>query len=177
MKGGVFMAKYKALDIARYIINYTIEKDNPISNLQLQKIIYYVQAAFLIETGDVAFDEKILNWSYGPVVEEVYREYRTYGYLPISNKQEKYTNVFYDSNDGKVKIRYKTFKESQFMESHKKIINKIIDTYMYTDAFDLVEKTHQEDPWRKSNQNDVIPPESIKEYYKKHNNKLYDKKL
>lgn len=40
---------YKVLDICRHIINYSNEKDYGISNLKLQKVLYFVQAYFLIQ--------------------------------------------------------------------------------------------------------------------------------
>jgi uncharacterized phage-associated protein len=43
---------------------------HPISNLQLQKILYYIQKTFL-ENGMVAFDDEIEAWKFGPVVPAV----------------------------------------------------------------------------------------------------------
>ena len=43
-----------------------------IKNLKLQKLLYYVQAYALLIFERKAFNEKIIAWSYGPVVEEVY---------------------------------------------------------------------------------------------------------
>ena len=48
-----------ACDISRYIINYSNKKDYGISNLKLQKILYFVQAYFLItEPYTACFNEK-----------------------------------------------------------------------------------------------------------------------
>ena len=41
---------YNALDVSRYIINYSNDKNYGISNLKLQKILYFVQAYFLTST-------------------------------------------------------------------------------------------------------------------------------
>ena len=38
----------RILDVARYIINYSNEKNYGISNLKLQKLLYFVQAFFLV---------------------------------------------------------------------------------------------------------------------------------
>lgn len=168
------MTKYKALDIARYIINYAISKEHPISNLQLQKIIYYVQAAFLVEFECGAFEEKVMNWTYGPVVEEVYREYRTYGYLAIDKRQDKYNSIIYDNKDCEIKVIEETFDESMIIKEHKDIINKVVESYMSMDAIDLVEKTHKEDPWLKTRQNETIAEKDIRDYYKLYNYKLYN---
>lgn len=36
----------KAIEISKYIVNYANEKGLDITNLKLQKLLYYVQAAF-----------------------------------------------------------------------------------------------------------------------------------
>lgn len=72
---------YDVLDISRYIINYSNDKDYGVSNLKLQKILYFVQAYFLINIPDshVCFKERIEAWNFGPVVPKAYREYKQYG--------------------------------------------------------------------------------------------------
>ena len=34
---------YRAIDIASYIVDYCIRKDKPITNLQLQQVLYLLQ--------------------------------------------------------------------------------------------------------------------------------------
>ena len=38
---------YNVLDVCRFIINHCDEKDYSLSNLKLQKILYFIQAYFL----------------------------------------------------------------------------------------------------------------------------------
>ena len=40
---------YKVLDVCKYVIDYSNEKEYGISNLKLQKILYFIQAYFLIK--------------------------------------------------------------------------------------------------------------------------------
>lgn len=40
---------YDVLEICRHVINYSNEKDYGISNLKLQKMLYLIQAYFLID--------------------------------------------------------------------------------------------------------------------------------
>ncbi|WP_275442883.1 Panacea domain-containing protein [Petralouisia muris] len=49
---------YSVLEIAKYIIDKCTEDRCPVSNLQLQKILYYVQREFL-QQGTKAFPEEI----------------------------------------------------------------------------------------------------------------------
>lgn len=164
---------YNVLDVARYAINYSNDIGTPISNLQLQKIIYYIQAAFLVEKNEVCFNESILNWTYGPVVDEVYREFRTFGYAPIP-RQEVYLNINYSSKNDRINIERKKFNDNIFYNCDKGIIEKMVNIYSNMEPFDLVNKTHSEDPWRNTKQNDIIPIESIRFYYANNINKLYN---
>ena len=69
---------YRALDIARYFI-YKADDDTDadrITNLQLQKLIYYAQGIHLAMYGCPIFKDQIKAWNYGPVVPRVYRLYR-----------------------------------------------------------------------------------------------------
>lgn len=84
-QGGDFM--YTALDMAKYIIDKCTKDRSPISNLQLQKILYYIQKEFL-RHGTQAFSEEIEAWQFGPVVPEVYKRYCGFGALPIRMQYE-----------------------------------------------------------------------------------------
>ena len=53
------MGKYNVLDIAEYIINYAIKNGYAISNLKLQKILYFVQAQFLVSLNVPCFSAPI----------------------------------------------------------------------------------------------------------------------
>ena len=72
---------YNVLTVCRHIIKFSNEKDYGISNLKLQKILYFVQAYFLLKKDDHSpcFAEKIEAWDFGPVVPEAYREYERFG--------------------------------------------------------------------------------------------------
>lgn len=45
---------YDVLDVCRHIINYSEKEDYGVSNLKLQKLLYFVQAYFMLEKKDHA---------------------------------------------------------------------------------------------------------------------------
>lgn len=53
---------YNVLEICSYIINYSNEKEYDISNLKLQKLLYFIQIYFLINNDEPCFEEKIEAW-------------------------------------------------------------------------------------------------------------------
>lgn len=109
---------YLALEIAKYIIDKCTKDNCPISNLQLQKILYYIQREFL-QQGTIAFPENIEAWQFGPVIPEVYKQYCGFGALPI---RMKYVIVI-RSND-------------------ENIINPIIEKKRMLNPWDMVSDTH-----------------------------------
>lgn len=75
---------YSAMDIATYIICTYWNNGRTITNLKLQKVLYYIQGYSLSRCGVPAFYEEIYRWSYGPVVPKVYYEYSSHRARPIS---------------------------------------------------------------------------------------------
>lgn len=55
----------------------------PISNLKLQKLLYYVQGWHLGIHGKPIFHEHIEAWVHGPVVPVIFREFRDFKWNPI----------------------------------------------------------------------------------------------
>lgn len=163
------MHMYKAMEIAEYVINYSNEIGNPVSNLKLQKLLYYIQATTLVERGIKCFEEPIVAWEFGPVVVLVYQVFREYGREDIP-KQVSSGKVKFDSTKMKIVL----VEYSQIDNLCKKIIEKIVEAYEYIkNPFELVEKTHCEIPWQRTNINEEIDCELIREYYSKNIEKLY----
>jgi uncharacterized phage-associated protein len=66
--------------IAKFIIQKSV---TPISNLKLQKLLYYVQGWHLGLYGPPVFNEQIQAWIHGPVVPAVFQSYRQFKWTPI----------------------------------------------------------------------------------------------
>lgn len=144
---------YDVLDVCHYIIDYSNKKDYGISNLKLQKILYFVQAYFLInEPSRLCFDDKIEAWNFGPVVPRAYRAYKQFAGCDIpSIARIKGAN-----------------KNTNITDEDKELINAVIDKFADYSATDLVDLTHKQSPWidaYASRINGEITPEAIKEYF------------
>lgn len=50
---------YKALDVAKYIINRYREEETPVTNLKLQKLLYYSQVECVAKKGKALFIDEI----------------------------------------------------------------------------------------------------------------------
>ena len=76
----------KALPLAGYIVQHCIDRNTPVTNLQLQKILYFVQLQSLKETDfkePIMEDPQFEAWMFGPVIREVYLTYCLSGAYPI----------------------------------------------------------------------------------------------
>ena len=120
----------KAMDVAAHVINRCIETGRPITNLKLQKILYFLDMTFLVQTEERLIDDNFEAWQYGPVVPAVYRNFSMLAASPIIIKQE--------------------FQE-KFPDNYLDRLNNKIDSLADTPAWDLVEKSHKKDtPWYKT---------------------------
>ncbi|SEN91995.1 Uncharacterized phage-associated protein [Peptostreptococcus russellii] len=142
---------YDALTISRYVVKYSDDNCYNISNLKLQKLLYFIQCHFLIKRGEICFNDNIEAWNLGPVVPAVYREYKKFGAgnIPGVYVQNKMLNEY-------------------IFDSDKKLIEEVVNRLSSYSAIDLVEITHNQSPWKKSyskNCNRIIQIKYIEEYF------------
>lgn len=157
---------YNVLDVCRFIINYCDEKDYNLSNLKLQKILYFIQAYFVCSTKEKkpCFSEKIEAWDFGPVVPVAYHEFKQFGSTNIP-KISSY--IEYDENDfwaSKV-IEYD---DKTINPQDKEIIRKLVDKFANYSTTALVNVTHRQSPWMEAHaqgKGSVITIEAIRRYF------------
>ena len=74
-----FGEKMTALTLANYILTRAKKQGINITNLKLQKILYYVQGYFLAKFDHPLFPDDIQAWTFGPVVPNVYYHFSIFG--------------------------------------------------------------------------------------------------
>ncbi len=111
----------KAVEIAYYLIALAREKGFSITNLKLQKMLYFIQREE-IRNGRVAFEDRIEAWQYRPVIPNVY--YRFAGYGPIS--------IVLDINSRDIIMQ----------EDTKISVDKIFEEYIGQNVWNMVDETH-----------------------------------
>lgn len=162
---------YDVKDVAQFVVNYSNEKSISITNLKLQKLLYYIQAAFLVKKGEPCFYQSIVNWRHGPVVVEIYEEFKQYGSRELESIDE---TTIVTSEDG---VKFNTieikYDENKIHEKDKEIIKTIINVYKNSNPWDMVEKTHEESPWMHTNNYEEITIDSIKNYFLKNEDRIY----
>lgn len=157
---------YNVLDICRFIINYCDEKDYSLSNLKLQKILYFIQAYFLscTDSKKPCFKEKIEAWTFGPVVPVAYHEYKQFGNTNIP----RVTHYIEYNENNFWKSKVMQYHDDIICNGDKEIIEKLVDKFAKYSTTALVNITYHQTPWMnayKQGHNHIISNEAIKNYF------------
>ncbi|MFF7710228.1 type II toxin-antitoxin system antitoxin SocA domain-containing protein [Pseudomonas sp. NPDC007930] len=117
----------KCIDVAEYLLMLEGEAGE-MSNLKLQKLVYYAQGFSLALRNEALFEEPIEAWMHGPVVPSLYRNFRDYGANPIPPSPN--------------------FDPSVLSQAQRHLVEEVFSVYGQYSAWKLRQLTHQEDPWR-----------------------------
>jgi uncharacterized phage-associated protein len=150
----VIGAPYKAVEIAEYILARAYENGELVTNLKLQKLLYYAQAWYMVHhEGKRLFSDDIEAWKLGPVVRELYKKYKRYGNRSVDNEE-----------CGEESIRKLTLYERSFIDG-------FLAEFMEFTAISLVNMVHAETPWIEAfdennpNAANVISVDSMYRFY------------
>lgn len=78
-------------DVANFYVELANNsEDDVMTNLKVNKLLYFAQGCHLARTGRPLFNENIEAWQYGPVVPEIYRKYKVCGREPIAEVDDEY---------------------------------------------------------------------------------------
>lgn len=139
-----------ALDVAKYIIGLSLSTGEPVTNMKLQKLLYYAYSWYLVEKEgkETLFNEEIEAWQYGPVIRSVYNIYNKFK-----------ADIIKESLGGD---------DSVLNEEQKSLVRETFLAYGDKTAIQLMRLTHSETPWVKSfEQGDFskIPKDLIYNFY------------
>lgn len=125
----------KALELAGYIVGRCLDEKLPISNLQLQKTLYFVQLESIkqSQSGDGLIEDAVFEaWRFGPVISSVYYAYCLNGGTPIE----------------------KVAREVAPANSAPDYVMKVVRKALSAKPWDLVARTHRPGgAWSKAAQN------------------------
>ena len=137
-----------AKDVAQYLLKLDEQHGGEgISNLKLQKLAYYSQGFFGAIHDKPLFKEKIEAWTHGPVIPELYHEYKCYG-----------SNLIPSSNISS---------EPSLSKEEMELISEVYDVFGQFSAWKLRNMTHEESPL-KDNEGEAgeISFDEMKRYFK-----------
>ncbi|MFH1290385.1 MAG: type II toxin-antitoxin system antitoxin SocA domain-containing protein, partial [Nanoarchaeota archaeon] len=132
---------YRAFDIAEYFLFKASNDEEFISNLKLQKLVYYAQGLSLALHGKPLFSEEIEAWTYGPVVPSLHHYYKHHGPngIPADPKFDP------DSID----------------KDTRGLLDEIYTVFGQFSAPRLIDISHSDDCWSKDSIGNVISHEDM----------------
>lgn len=156
---------YDGRAIANFILDFCEENSRAVTNLSLQKIIYFCHVWSLIELGRPLIRHQFEAWQYGPVLQYLYREFKNYDRSPIVGRAKR-LDLF---TGQKIIAGY------GFDTATEELLRRVVDFYSQLRAADLVNLSHaQGGPWDRSWNHDgkinpgmKIDDNRIREYYSK----------
>jgi uncharacterized phage-associated protein len=117
-----------AQEIACYIVRFFQDAGDPISNLKLQKLLYYVQGWHLAFKGECAFPDRLEAWVHGPVQPGIYGSFKHNRWCPIVEEVSK----------------------TELPAEMASVVNAVLEAYGGDSGYELELRTHQEPPWLKA---------------------------
>lgn len=141
-------------DVANFFIDLVrASTDDQITNLKLNKLLYFAQGASLVRTGEPLFGDALEAWQYGPVVPRVYQKYKVCGKAPIGTVDDDYS-------------------PKRLTERETDLLLDVMREYGKYTGEALVSLTHKDGtPWSqcyRPGMNVVIGEEQLKAFFRAH---------
>lgn len=132
--------------VANFVIEYGIKSNQPVTNLKLQKILFFLQGYSLYFYDKKLIDGNFSKWKYGPVEEEVYYNNKDNGSSVIDSIPVT-INI---SSDNKVSIAMPEKLDNTDFKGNTDVFEELTvftDSLLKKNAWDLVNLTHQHKSW------------------------------
>jgi uncharacterized phage-associated protein len=139
-----------AKDVADYFLAKTKnDDDEKITNLKLQKLLYYAQGFHLALFNEELYPENIEAWTHGPVCPEIYHEFKKYGsnIIPCDDCEKDFDKIF--------------------SKEQMELLDEVYDVFGQFSAWKLRDMTHEEPTWinNKDSASEITKKE-MEEYFK-----------
>lgn len=118
-----------------------------LTNLKLQKLVYYAQGFHLAIFDAPLFSENIEAWTHGPVVPDLYQSNKQYGRNSVPLVED---------------FTFDVLSKDEF-----DLIEEVYRVFGQFSAWQLRDMTHEESPWVNHEQYaEEIPQAELTEYFK-----------
>jgi uncharacterized phage-associated protein len=130
---------YDVRDITNFVLDSADQRGVAITNLSLQKLLYFIHGWFYSIYDEPLIKNKFEAWQYGPVQRVIYDQFKACKDKPI--RTVRATHI--DPENG-----HEVYKEPEISDDHALIIQQVLDRYAAYTASQLVAESHVEDgPW------------------------------
>lgn len=131
---------YDGRAVANFVLDHADQLGIKVTNLSLQKLVYFCHLWSLIELGRPLVKQSFEAWEYGPVLQYLYREFKRFGGAPITDRAQQ-TNPF---NGRKDVVRHTLDPVTE------ELLKRVVGFYGRLSAGALVSLTHAHGgPWHR----------------------------
>ena len=158
---------YSAKAVANYFLVKGEDENIDISPMKILKLVYVAHGWYLAMAGEPLIKDKVEAWEHGPVIPELYFEFRHYRSDPIQGRaQEQITPSISTLENQPSNLEFTT----------EDFLDAVWNAYKNFTAIQLSNMTHQpKTPWHttkrevKFKKNPPIDNVTIQDYYRKMN--------
>lgn len=130
---------YDVRDIANFTLDFADRRNLRITNLALQKLLYFAHGWFFAIYERPLIKNKFEAWKYGPVQRVIYDQFKGFKDGAIQGVRATYI----DPESGEAVLR-----DLKIEPAHADLLSGVLEKYARFSAGQLVEKSHVEDgPW------------------------------
>jgi len=140
------MSKLTTYDVANVLLRLSdTDSGDVVTNLKMQKLIYYTQGFHLAINDTPLFDEDLVAWEHGPVSVSLYEKLRSFKSGQIEISEPVSVDITAEQLD---------------------LINEVLNVYGQFSAWKLRDMTHNETPWTSTLRGEKIDKTKLTAYFK-----------
>lgn len=143
------MAKFHVSAVTNLIIDVANEVDINLTNLKLQKILFFINGMYYASRSDVLFEQEMRAWKYGPIIPEIYYEFKRFGSGSLNQTK---SCIFDDPEAQDASVLEISPKHDEY-----NVIDVACRLLLTKSASDLVNMSHGDDsPWHRFYHNKAL---------------------
>lgn len=124
--------------LSNTILEKSFTEKVPVSPMKLQKLLYFIYKEYAQKTGEPLFSENFQAWDYGPVVQSIYDEFKSFKGNSITRFSKDASDKVYVLSPNKSSVVFDA-------------INSVWDKYKDCSGIELSQITHRcESAWYKA---------------------------
>jgi len=126
--------EYSIRGLANWVLDLAAELRLPVTNMALNKLVFFAYERLLIQDGVLLTNAKIEAWEHGPVFREIYQSFKSFDDKPIKARAK-----FFSPVTGKAEISRVTL-----LPEDEKILRQTLESLLPLSAARLRAISHIE---------------------------------
>ena len=151
---------HSARAIANRFLEIAQEEGKQLTNMQLQKLVYFAHGWHLALTGEPLLTDAVKAWNFGPVIPPLYNSLKVYGTGLVTEQIKRKNQV-----EGEPPVVVK----EPLSDYEERLLRRVWQVYGHMTGSEMSYLTHQPGtPWEASWNKEkfsVIPESLIKEHF------------